>query len=103
MHLTKLKPPFPAILFMMQGDEEHHWLKFRVILLAKPETDEIGNVIEEVLDLARNSLRGYDEEESNDEEYKSKYDSSTEIDPDLEEGDSVENRGRDTQRHLGRT
>ncbi|GFS54882.1 hypothetical protein TNCV_3576091 [Trichonephila clavipes] len=33
----------------------------------------------------RNSLRGYDEEESNDEEYNSKYDFSTEIDPELEE------------------
>ncbi|GFV01862.1 integrase catalytic domain-containing protein [Trichonephila clavipes] len=32
-----------------------------------------------------NSVRDYDEEESNDEEYNSKYDFSTEIDPDLEE------------------
>ncbi|GFU63339.1 integrase catalytic domain-containing protein [Trichonephila clavipes] len=38
---------------------------------------------------SRNSVRGYDEEESNDEEYKSKYDSSTEIDPDSEEGDTL--------------
>ncbi|GFX40229.1 hypothetical protein TNCV_4318631 [Trichonephila clavipes] len=36
----------------------------------------------------RNSVRDYDEEESNDEEYNSKYDSSTEIDPDLEEEDT---------------
>ncbi|GFV72981.1 hypothetical protein TNCV_1734491 [Trichonephila clavipes] len=35
---------------------------------------------------------GDDGEESNDEEYKSKYGSSTEIDPDLEEGDAVENK-----------
>ncbi|GFV45734.1 hypothetical protein TNCV_2409171, partial [Trichonephila clavipes] len=35
-----------------------------------------------------NSARDYDEEESNDEEYNSKYDFSTEIDPDLEEGDT---------------
>ncbi|GFU23160.1 hypothetical protein TNCV_3515961 [Trichonephila clavipes] len=38
------------------------------------------------------SIRGYDEEESNDEEYNSKYDSSTENDPDLEEEDNVENK-----------
>ncbi|GFV80337.1 HTH_48 domain-containing protein [Trichonephila clavipes] len=31
----------------------------------------------------RNSFRGYNEEESNDEDYNSEYDSSTEIDPDL--------------------
>ncbi|GFU15756.1 retrovirus-related Pol polyprotein from transposon TNT 1-94 [Trichonephila clavipes] len=40
----------------------------------------------------RKFLRGCDEEESNDEEYNSEYDSSTEIDPDLEEGDTVENK-----------
>ncbi|GFX08761.1 hypothetical protein TNCV_4227811 [Trichonephila clavipes] len=34
----------------------------------------------------------YDEEESNDEEYNSKYHSSTESEPDLEEGDIVENK-----------
>ncbi|GFV73072.1 hypothetical protein TNCV_299091 [Trichonephila clavipes] len=39
---------------------------------------------------SRNSLRGYHEEEANDEEYNGKYDSSTEIDPDLEERDTVE-------------
>ncbi|GFW88931.1 hypothetical protein TNCV_2683651 [Trichonephila clavipes] len=33
-----------------------------------------------------------DEEESNDEENNSKFDSSTEIDPDLEEGDTAENK-----------
>ncbi|GFW43110.1 hypothetical protein TNCV_1475051 [Trichonephila clavipes] len=44
------------------------------------------------LDLVRNSLLGYDEEESNDKEYNSKYDSSTEIDPELEEGDTVEKK-----------
>ncbi|GFW44370.1 DDE_3 domain-containing protein [Trichonephila clavipes] len=38
---------------------------------------------------SRNSVRDSDEEESNDEEYNSKYDSFTEIDPDLEEGDTV--------------
>ncbi|GFX42907.1 RNA-directed DNA polymerase from mobile element jockey [Trichonephila clavipes] len=38
--------------------------------------------------LTRNSVRDYDEEESNDEEYNSKYDSSTEINPDLEKGDT---------------
>ncbi|GFW20118.1 hypothetical protein TNCV_2320591 [Trichonephila clavipes] len=40
----------------------------------------------------RNSLRGYDEEDSNDEEYNFKYDFSSEIDPDLEEEDTVENK-----------
>ncbi|PRD26133.1 UNVERIFIED_CONTAM: hypothetical protein NCL1_38950 [Trichonephila clavipes] len=40
---------------------------------------------------SRNSVLDYDEEESNDEEYNSKYDSSTEIDPDLKEGDTVRN------------
>ncbi|GFV39887.1 uncharacterized protein TNCV_1850241 [Trichonephila clavipes] len=50
--------------------------------------------------MRRHSLRGYDEEESNDEVYNSKYDSSTEIDLDLEERDNVENKCficRDTQ------
>ncbi|GFW61429.1 hypothetical protein TNCV_346771 [Trichonephila clavipes] len=37
----------------------------------------------------RNSVRDYDEEESNDEENNNKYDSFTEIDPDLEEGDTL--------------
>ncbi|GFX70297.1 hypothetical protein TNCV_4617341 [Trichonephila clavipes] len=37
---------------------------------------------------AGNSVRDYDEEESNDEEYNSKHDSSTEIYPDSEEGDT---------------
>ncbi|GFS74041.1 transposable element Tcb1 transposase [Trichonephila clavipes] len=52
-----------------------------------------------------NSLRGYDEEESNDEEYNSQYDSSTEIAPDLEQGDTVEKNVLyvETQNHLGRT
>ncbi|GFW98079.1 hypothetical protein TNCV_2491351 [Trichonephila clavipes] len=40
----------------------------------------------------RNSLRGYDEEESNDKKYNRKYDYITEIDLDLEEGDTVENK-----------
>ncbi|GFV24175.1 hypothetical protein TNCV_4165221 [Trichonephila clavipes] len=34
----------------------------------------------------------YDEEETNDEECNSKYDSSTEIDPDFEDGDTVGNK-----------
>ncbi|GFV67380.1 hypothetical protein TNCV_3671351 [Trichonephila clavipes] len=37
----------------------------------------------------RNPLRGYDEEESNDEEFNRKYDSFTGIGPDLEDGDAV--------------
>ncbi|PRD18300.1 UNVERIFIED_CONTAM: hypothetical protein NCL1_61126 [Trichonephila clavipes] len=36
-----------------------------------------------------NSVRDYDEEESNNKEYNSKYDSSTEIDPDFEKGDTA--------------
>ncbi|GFU24394.1 hypothetical protein TNCV_2263691 [Trichonephila clavipes] len=54
----------------------------------------------------RNSLRGYGEERTNDEEYNSKYDSSTEINPHLEEEDNVENKCvtyDETQKHLGRT
>ncbi|PRD34560.1 UNVERIFIED_CONTAM: hypothetical protein NCL1_14237 [Trichonephila clavipes] len=50
--------------------------------------------------MRRHYLRGYDEEESNDEVYNSKYDSSTEIDLDFEERDNVENKCficRDTQ------
>ncbi|GFU80098.1 uncharacterized protein TNCV_579781 [Trichonephila clavipes] len=39
-----------------------------------------------------NSLRGYDEEDSNVEEYISEYDSSTEINPDLEKVDTFENK-----------
>ncbi|GFY04155.1 hypothetical protein TNCV_1199331 [Trichonephila clavipes] len=37
-------------------------------------------------------FHGDDEEESNDEEFHSKYDSSNELDRDLKEGDTVENK-----------
>ncbi|GFU93014.1 hypothetical protein TNCV_3028171, partial [Trichonephila clavipes] len=52
------------------------------------------------------SHRGYDEEESNDEVYSSKYDLSKEINPDLDDGDTVVRINVlyvETQKHLGRT
>ncbi|GFX89145.1 uncharacterized protein TNCV_20411 [Trichonephila clavipes] len=46
----------------------------------------------------------FSDEESKDEEYNSMYDSATEIDPDLEEGDTFKNDLYvETQKRLGRT